>query len=65
MQIEGIIDGLRTLRGVVEQKLPTEVDIIDAAIEKLESVEADLDTAYKDGKYDQLCECFADVLGIE
>ena len=61
MAIEGIIDGLNEmLRSGTD-----EAELITEAIKALTDVEARLDKAYLEGKYDQLREDFAMLVDCE
>lgn len=60
MPIEGIIAGLTEINDRFD--LGVHRECIKDAIEALAEVDKNLDEAYAAGKYDQLCEDFADVI---
>lgn len=61
MPIEGIISGLQEIAEKFE--LGMHSDYIKDAIDALADVDAELDKAYRAGKYDQLCEDFETIVG--
>ena len=62
MPIEGIIEGLKEVaRQIQQQEL---VDYVSDAIEALTDIDIQLDEAYKEGKRQQLEECYEMALRI-
>ena len=60
MSIEGIIDGLKEI--IEGYDLGVHVGFVKEAINALTEVDKSLDEAYAAGKYDQLQECFSDII---
>lgn len=60
MPIEGIIAGLKEISENYD--LGAHNDYVRDAVQALTEVDKNLDEAYAAGKYDQLCEDFADVI---
>lgn len=60
MPIEGIIDGLKEISKTYN--LGTHSEYVHDAINALIEIDRKLDKAYAAGKYDQLQECFGDII---
>lgn len=60
MSIEGIIDGLKEI--IEGYDLGVHDGFVKEAINALTEVDKSLDEAYAAGKYDQLQECFSDII---